>query len=227
MTKKKEIYTYTAPWPVYSLSWSCRKAEAFQFRLAVGSFVEEYSNKVQIIQYNQEKDAFVNTGKFDHPYPTTKVMWIPDPNSTREDLLATTGDYLRLWKVDESEPDNVKHLHLLNNSKNSEYCAPLTSFDWNYIDLNIIGTCSIDTTCTIWDINTQQALTQLIAHDEEVFDIAFSREKDIFASVGADGSVRMFDLRKLERSTIIYESADRTPLLRLAWNTHDPFYLGM
>ena len=29
----------------------------------------------------------------------------------------------------------------------------------------------------------------------------------MFASVGADGSVRMFDLRHLEHSTIIYEVA--------------------
>jgi len=28
-----------------------------------------------------------------------------------------------------------------------------------------------------------------------VYDIAFANEADIFASVGADGSVRMFDLR--------------------------------
>jgi WD repeat-containing protein 68 len=28
---------------------------------------------------------------------------------------------------------------------------------------------------------------------------------DVFASCGADGSVRMFDLRSLEHSTIIYE----------------------
>lgn len=50
--------------------------------------------------------------------------------------------------------------------------------------------------------------TQLIAHDKEVYDIAFSRAgggRDMFASVGADGSVRMFDLRHLEHSTIIYE----------------------
>ena len=37
--------------------------------------------------------------------------------------------------------------------------------------------------------------TQLIAHDQEVFDIAFAKGVNIFASVGADGSVRMFDLR--------------------------------
>ena len=37
-------------------------------------------------------------------------------------------------------------------NKNSEFSAPLTSFDWNETDLNRLGTSSIDTTCTIWDI---------------------------------------------------------------------------
>ena len=40
---------------------------------------------------------------------------------------------------------------LLQN-KNSEFCAPLTSFDWNETDPKRLGTSSIDTTCTIWDI---------------------------------------------------------------------------
>ena len=87
-------------------------------------------------------------------------------------------------------------------------------------------TSSIDTTCTIWDVTTQTARTQLIAHDREVFDIAFARGKDVFASVGADGSVRMFDLRSLEHSTIIYESPNLDPLLRLEWNKQDPNYLA-
>jgi WD repeat-containing protein 68 len=39
-------------------------------------------------------------------------------------------------------------------------------------------------------------VTQLIAHDKEVYDIAFNpKDAEVFASVGADGSVRMFDLR--------------------------------
>ena len=49
---------------------------------------------------------------------------------------------------------------------------------------------------------------------------------NIFASVGADGSVRLFDLRCLEHSTIIYESKNLMPLLRLAWNKQDPNYLA-
>lgn len=56
--------------------------------------------------------------------------------------------------------------------------------------------------------------------------IQHNRTKDIFASVGADGSVRMFDLRSLEHSTIIYETHDLTPLMRLSWNKQDPNYLA-
>ncbi len=41
--------------------------------------------------------------------------------------------------------------------------------------------------------------TQLIAHDQEVYDISFAKGRggaaNTFATVGADGSVRMFDLR--------------------------------
>ena len=44
--------------------------------------------------------------------------------------------------------------------------------------------------------------------------------------LGADGSVRMFDLRHLEHSTIIYEDPQHHPLLRLAWNKQDPNYLA-
>jgi len=36
--------------------------------------------------------------------------------------------------------------------------------------------------------------TQLIAHDKEVYDIAWGGA-GVFASVSADGSVRVFDLR--------------------------------
>ena len=43
--KRKEIYKYEAPWTVYSMNWSVRPDK--RFRLALGSFVEEYNNKVR------------------------------------------------------------------------------------------------------------------------------------------------------------------------------------
>lgn len=103
--------------------------------------------------------------------------------------------------------------------------------------------------CALFEIvalQTKTAKTQLIAHDKEVYDIAFSKSKDVFATVGADGSLRMFDLRcagcivchrvpsltsyychrSLEHSTIMYESENLKPLLRLAWNKQDQNYLA-
>ena len=45
--KRKEIYKYDAPWPLYSMNWSVRPDK--RFRLALGSFMEEYNNKVKAI----------------------------------------------------------------------------------------------------------------------------------------------------------------------------------
>lgn len=42
---------------------------------------------------------------------------------------------------------------MIKQNTNSEFCSPLTSFDWCDYDYNLIGTASIDTTCTIWDLN--------------------------------------------------------------------------
>lgn len=41
-------YLYKAPWPLYALSWSKRIGSDAEYRLAIGSYVEEYRNKVQV-----------------------------------------------------------------------------------------------------------------------------------------------------------------------------------
>lgn len=226
----KEVYTYEAPWLIYAMNWNFRPDR--RFRLAIGSFLEDYTNTVRIIQLNQSTGNFVVMDSFDHPYPPTKLMWVPDKKGIHSDLLATSGDFLRIWGIDsdQSGSSKVKLKALLSNNRNSEFCAPLTSFDWSETDPTVIATSSIDTTCTIWDVPKQVAKTQLIAHDKEVYDIAFSPEKNIFSTVGADGSLRMFDLRSLEHSTILYETGSSglasKPLLRLGWNKQDEHYLA-
>ena len=89
-----------------------------RFRLALGSFVEEYSNKVEIITLDEQRREFPAepTHRFDHPYPCTKIMFVPDTEGTGEDLLATSGDYLRVWRIGD---DGVHVRSLLNNNKNS------------------------------------------------------------------------------------------------------------
>ncbi len=86
-------------------------------------------------------------------------MWIPDSKGIYPDLLATSGDYLRVWRAGEPE---TKLECLLNNNKNSDFCAPLTSFDWNEVDPNLLGTSSIDTTCTVWGLETDQVWSRFV-----------------------------------------------------------------
>ncbi|CDS01407.1 related to human and petunia an11 protein [Sporisorium scitamineum] len=204
---------------------------------------------------------------------------LPDHYPDRE-LLASTADCLRIWEIYRNDysdpyqssyvggntaggaqqgegsqlPFSLREKSVLAHSKNTKSPpAPLTSFSWNTPSPNLIVTSSIDTTCTIWDLPTRTALTQLIAHDREVYDVDWCPgSADVFASVGADGSVRVFDLRSLEHSTIIYEtgtapgatesrpgtsmstssratstrSVPAAPLLRIAFNPWDANYLA-
>ncbi|KAE8681429.1 WD repeat-containing protein LWD2 [Hibiscus syriacus] len=213
--------TYESPYTVYAMAVSSTPSPTNlnHQSIALGSFLEDYSNRADIISFDPDTLSVKTnpTLSFDHPYPPTKLMFQPNrkssssSSSSSSDLLASSGDYLRLWEVLES---SIERLSVLNNSKSSEFCAPLTSFDWNDVEPKRIGTSSIDTTCTIWDIEKGVVETQLIAHDKEVYDIVWG-EARVFASVSVDGSVRIFDLRDKEHSTIIYESPQPdTPLLR-------------
>ncbi|KAK2738446.1 hypothetical protein FQN57_007037 [Myotisia sp. PD_48] len=273
--------SYYSPWSLYALDW-CKwpvpPNSGAAGKIAVGSYLEDTHNYIQILEaqyanrdYNDpENDPgldFVKTAEATHSYPVTRILWEP-PSSQKQstDLLATSGDHLRLWSL----PSNPNHpqyygsnsinrssmkmqplqklspLALLSNSKTPEHTAPITSLDWNVVSPSLIITSSIDTTCTIWDIPTLTAKTQLIAHDKEVFDVRFcANSVDVFVSCGADGSVRMFDLRSLEHSTIIYEPSDKhdkaanpgdrspptqgswpPPLLRIAASPHDAHLLA-
>lgn len=227
--ENKQIFTYEAPWLVYSLGFSWREGQ--EFRLAIGSLVEEVGNKIRIIQLDKTIEGggdFVEKCTIDHEYPATKVLWLPDKSTSNLDLFATSGDYMRLWEVDETGK-KVSLKAILNENAQCQQ-APLTSFDWNKSDPTTLGTCSIDTTCTIWDIQTQEIKAQLIAHDKEVFDIGFAKDANTFATTGADGSIRHFDIRSLQHSSILYESTsnsqDPNALLRLEWNNQNPYYIA-
>lgn len=262
--KRSEIYTYEAGWHIYGMNWSVRRDK--KYRLAIASLLEQFINRVEVVQLDESSGDIAPVLSFDHPFPPTKTMFVPDPHAIRPDLLATSADLLRIWRITSPDDDDdagagnsnsgsvrcngvggapgqqpgVELRCELNGNCNSDYCGPLTSFDWNDADPRRIGTSSIDTTCTIWDIERQAVDTQLIAHDKEVYDIAWGGA-GVFASVSADGSVRVFDLRDKEHSTIIYESGSGggsnsaaadggavspTPLVRLGWNKQDPRYMA-
>lgn len=119
-SKRKEIFTYKAPWTIYTSCW--RRNPAGRFQIAVGSFIEEYINQIHIVQLdrsaNDGEGQFTKITKFDHPYPATKMAFAPASrtSSGNSDLIATSGDYLRLWEFNGTE---VTMKGLLNNNKHT------------------------------------------------------------------------------------------------------------
>ncbi|KAK1515506.1 WD repeat-containing protein [Colletotrichum paranaense] len=272
---------YLAPWALYAFDWCKWPPQGNGAgKLAVGSYLEDGHNYIQILDTQMVPTPndvyqpgtpkinleFQKVAEATHSYPVTRLLWEP-PSSQKQstDLLATSGDHLRLWSLPSESPVSQNNsitnrardpavtkltpLALLSNSKTPDHTAPLTSLDWNTVSPSLIITSSIDTTCTIWDIPSLTAKTQLIAHDKEVYDVRFcANSVDVFVSCGQDGSVRMFDLRSLEHSTIIYEPTGKDerdanggrisptlaqqtmsnppPLLRLATSPHDTHLLA-
>jgi WD repeat-containing protein 68 len=190
-------------------------------KLAIGSLEKSLDNRIEIIE--MKDDVLSRVCLEQQEFPSTKLMW--SPSYANSNTLASSSDVIRLYNY--TDEDKRLYLNQTLQNKKSKYCAPLTSFDWNRENNSILGTASIDTTCTIWDLNKSTIRTQLIAHDKEVFDIAFSDNNEhIFISAGADGSIRLFDLRSLDHSTIIYESKDQTPITKIAWNTQNHLFIS-
>ncbi|VDN17119.1 unnamed protein product [Gongylonema pulchrum] len=234
--KRRQIYRFTSNRPLFAAGWSSKTNPEKRWRIAVGSVVEEKPHNNRVCQTacswccSHENDAKrVSIVQLDEQQG--------ELNNVYPDLLATSGECLKIYRV---EANSVMVECIMNNKQASNFSGPLTNFDWNDVDPSLIGTSSIDMSCTIWQLETGQALaqtkktsgsvkTQLIAHDRPVHDIKFSKinnGRDNFATVGADGSARLFDLRNLQHSTIVYEDPLRSPLMRLAWNKQDSHYLA-
>lgn len=219
---------YFSQYPLYCCDWVTLGDTD---TVALSTYKEGYSNKLQVVQgltygkeiTEEEAELDVIDGFDFHlavevnlDYPVTHLHW--DPAGTAR--LAASLDLLRLYKMEYEGSDyQLVQTHLLANNPTTKddvnTYPPVTNFDWNAADPSIIITLSIDTTCTVWDLHrtyndegTEMATvkTQLIAHDLEVFDVKFiSKLTNIFALVGNDGLMRVFDLRLLEHLTIIYE----------------------
>jgi DDB1- and CUL4-associated factor 7 len=114
--------------PVYALDWCKSAAPGQQhrprssFRLGLGSLTDDYRNRIAIVGLQDERvlveddyapdfgdsyyPDFVTLVEAHHGYPATSLQWQPaSANSfawsqkpAQAELLATTGDALRVWE---------------------------------------------------------------------------------------------------------------------------------
>ena len=115
-----ETSAHELQWPVYALHWSrWPQIPDGAPCIAVGSFLEESSNRLQILAQRaqsafsrgtNEQEYFpdVSSAQFNSDfepiaeaevtYPLTKVQWEPfQSNRNSPNLIATSSDILRIW----------------------------------------------------------------------------------------------------------------------------------
>ena len=205
--------------------------------VAVSSLNMNTNNNISILSFSQEdiinEDDNINNinvinnnqialkSQIQCEFPVSSILF--SPHEQNKNLLVSTSDILRLYSYD-NENENLS-LKVAFQKRRKDYCGPLTACDWSRANNSILGVCSVDTTCAILDLNKYEVKYMIIAHDKEVYDISLGQDEFTFMSTGADGSVRLFDSRQANSSSIIFETRDESPMTRLKWNLVNPNFI--
>ena len=183
----------------------------------VQNTIETNSNKNNINL--SENDSIKLKSQVKCNFPVSSILF--SPHEENKNLLISTSDLLSVYSYEEEQ----LNLIVAFERKTKNYCGPLTSCDWSRANNAIIGVSSVDHTCSIWDLNKREEKYMIIAHDKEVYDISLGPDEFIFMSTGADGSVRLFDSRQANSSSIIFETRDESAMTRLKWNLVNPNFI--
>ena len=80
--------------------------------MAVSSYdTADIRNQVDIIdlRFGEEEQGFQKINEFEHEYPPTKVMWMPDVSSSTKELIATSAEFIRIWELDPEDNTYKDH----------------------------------------------------------------------------------------------------------------------
>ncbi|OHT02653.1 DDB1- and CUL4-associated factor 7 like protein [Tritrichomonas foetus] len=213
MNEQQKPITLSIPLPFRPFALSFSSPFAQENRLAICSFDQNPQNQFRI--FRMVGPSIIAESGAPVKLPQTCCMFSPHGHLKDEtDLLLLGGDSLKLYTT---APNSLTPTAEIQISQNNE---PITGIDWSLIENSLVLTGSSDATVSALNINTGQIMQQVIAHDHPIHDVKFCGASSTFVTVGFDGSLRLFDLRDLNNSFILYQTAK--PLTRCAISPIDP-----
>jgi DDB1- and CUL4-associated factor 7 len=215
--RKKDIYTIDLDFEIFEVAWS---NIGITSKLAVTSFRETYPNYLYVFaedSSSSSENVYQKQGSIQVIYPPSKLLWM-----NREHYLATVSDAFRLYS--QLEENQIVETCTLARVYPSDI---LTSFDWCVSREDAVVIASLKSSVAVWNLERKQQEIHWSAQDPCVFDVACTINDTGLATAGGDGIARLFDRRHGSISTILYESPDRSPLVRLRWNPHDEHLLAI
>ncbi|VAI20542.1 unnamed protein product [Triticum turgidum subsp. durum] len=92
---------------------------------------------------------------------------------------------------------------------------------WHLKDENLFGSVGDDCKFMMWDLRTNKPEQSIVAHQKEVNSLSFNPFNEwILATASGDGTIKLFDLRKLSRSLHAFDNHDtcRGEVFQVEWN---------
>ena len=182
--------TYESSYYLYGISFQYNKYSQ-NLNFVISSMETSNNNMIKVLSINQEKE-FKELSSIKVQYPISQIEFSKSYNN----IFASASDSLKIYSLSSKI--------ILN--KEFEYNAPLTSLSWKNQDSSLIGVSSLDSTVSINDINKEIEVNNLISNDKECYQINFVEATSHFYTCGADGCIRLFDLRNLTEYNKIYNS---------------------
>ncbi|GER51073.1 carbamoyl-phosphate synthase large chain [Striga asiatica] len=90
--RRDNLATYDSAHPIYAMAISA----ADPHRVAVGSFLEELGNRVNVLTFSDDRPAVASISlsspalSFDHPYPPTKLLFHHSPSAPASLLVSSS-----------------------------------------------------------------------------------------------------------------------------------------
>lgn len=172
--------------------------------LACSSFLPETSNFVELLSIpNADPEVVSSVGRLPHYYPASRVRWMS------ADLLATSGDYIRIWDTQGQLRRLLRH-----DANPKGVCAPITSVD--AVTGGRLASCDVYGVCSLWDAEVGTK-TGAINLEQPLCDVAFGPD-GILAVAGERGDVFVMDPRQPENVHVLPLRNRVCGPARIAWS---------
>lgn len=200
-------------------------ADSSQMLIACSSFIPEAANFVEVVAIGIEGQTDVrSTTRLPHYYPPTRVRWLGGGNS--RELLASSGDCLRVWKAD------GELCRLLRHESNPQgRCTPITSVDSSESPNSTASTgaqmasCDVYGICALWDVE-MGSMQQAFDLGQPLTDVAFGPNR-LLAATGEKGDCFLMDPRQSQEVAAFAPSEHVAGPARIAWGAHRPDMLAV
>eukprot|EP00913_Durusdinium_trenchii_P005414 g5046.t1 len=203
-----------------AVKWS---SQSSQLLIACSSFIPEAPNFVEVLSASR---------RLPHYYPPTRVRWLCG------ELLATSGDCLRIWSADgelarllrhESNPQEPRDA-ACRDARDACFsrCTPITSVDSSESPCSTatagvqmaslpesIPSSDVYGVCALWDVETG-TMQQAFDLGQPLSDVAFGPNR-LLAAAGENGDCFLMDTRQ-SKDVAVYSPAERVKgPARIAW----------